>query len=87
MILDKKELLDFGMVEADEGSRPFYLYNKDLTEKNEDGYCLSLRLTNMFNNLSFVLVIPGGGMVFLDIASIEELRLLENMIHSFVPNY
>lgn len=79
------KLKDFGYTEYVDN--PFYVCKKDITEPDEDGNCVSIRLTSMFNVWDFVLALPDGSMILLNIGNTQDVNLVEHFVRSFVPNY
>lgn len=87
--MTKEDLLSNGWVLTND---PIFPITKCLTDKEHEDYDeedgeLSLVVHYMRNIESFAISMPDGGLLDLNISSIDDLKFIEKMILGYMPNY
>jgi len=88
-IINKENLILYGMTEV--GCSFVTPMKKVISVPNEDEEDnegeLSICLTNMRNTTEICLSLPDGGILYLNVQSIEQLKAFEKCIGSYEPTY
>ena len=79
--ITRQQLLDNGWTELNE-EIPIYLFEKQLGESQ-----LKMVVHALYNSPVFALVLPDGGMLNIDVGTIEDLSTFTSAITSYDPNY
>lgn len=85
-MINKEQLLEFGMMELTGDDAIICAMEKVLSETNEGK--VSIAITTFRNTPELVLWLPGGHQVFLGgVTSIEDLKVIERCVTEYEPNY
>lgn len=88
MKISKKDLIEFGFTEETGAAKAIYPYEKVLLaveETNEP--VLSLVVENYNQGAIFGIITQEGHTIYLSVASMDELKIIEKSITGYKPNY
>lgn len=88
IVISKDSLLKYGMKETTDTEKMFYPLKKVISTKAEtSGEELAICVTNQRNVNELCLTLPDGGILYISPKSIENLKIFEECITSYEPNY
>lgn len=88
--ITKEDLTAFGMKETEGSEKLFFPMRKDISIPNESGDelgSLSICVTNQRNKTELCLLLPDGGCLYLAPESMEKLKVFEECIIAYEPEY
>ncbi len=88
MTISKKDLIEFGFIEETGAAKVIYPYSKVLlADENTNEPALSLVVENYNQTAVFGIISHEGHTIYLSVASMNDLKIIEKSITGYKPNY